>query len=147
MKTKGSRRMKKIYKKLISGMLLAVLMVGGLTKVNAYATESYTWSSQKQPGSTTTSSTQRTMTYYAGNIYFKATTLSTNASYIAGKCEGVDITINNTNKNVLVSVVNRPTSFKIKTVKDGRTTMKFKMYVTHNASYSQNAYGAGSIYY
>ena len=29
--------MKKIYKKLISGMLLAVLMVGGLTKVNAYA--------------------------------------------------------------------------------------------------------------
>lgn len=29
--------MKKAYKKIISGMLLAVLMVGGLTKVNAYA--------------------------------------------------------------------------------------------------------------
>ena len=36
MKMKGRRRMKKIYKKLISGMLLAVLMVGGLTKVNAH---------------------------------------------------------------------------------------------------------------
>lgn len=29
---------------------------------------------------------------------------SLNASYIAGKCEGVGITINNTNKNVLVSL-------------------------------------------
>lgn len=129
-------------------LMLMVCLIMILSSVNVYASEtSYTWSSQKQPGSYTTSSTQRTMTYYTGNVYFKAITLSTNASYIAGKCEGVDVTINNTNQYVLVSVVNSPASFKVKPTTDGRTTMKFKMYVSHNASYSQNAYGAGNIYY
>lgn len=138
------KRLGNQIKKILAVAACSVFM---LESTNVYASQSFNWASQKQPGSYTTYNTQRTMTYYTGNVYFNATTLATNASYVAGKCEGVDVTINNGNRYVLVSVVNRPTAFKIKPTTDGRTTMKFKMYVTHNASYSQNAYGAGTIYY
>lgn len=125
-----------------------VLMMTFILKVqNAYATESYTWSSAKIPGSDTTSSTTRTMTYYAGNVYFKATSLTSDASYCVAKCVGVDVTINNDNKCVSVSVVNVPVSFKVVPATDGRTTMKYNMYIVHNATTYQNAYGAGEIYY
>lgn len=133
-------------KKILSMFVITCLLtVSGLFSVSSFATESYTWASSKIPGSYITTYTNRTMTYYAGTVYFKATQLYTNSSYIAGKCEGVDVTINNQNHYVLVSVKNTPVGFTVVPVL--ATTMKFKMYVDHNASYTQQATGSGNIYY
>lgn len=138
-----------MYKKFLKGIVVFVLMfsVVFIGIKDTYATQSFTWSSAKIPGTNTTSKTIRKMYYYTGNIHFKATELTTDSSYVAGKCIGNDITINNANKYVLVSRINVPASFKIKPTTDGRTYMKFDLYVEHNATTYQNVYGEGTLYY
>lgn len=75
----------------MSVLALVILAVFFIKEDNVNATESHNWSSSKIPGSYTTSATKKTMTYYAGNVYFSAAVLTTDASYIAGKCEGSGI--------------------------------------------------------
>lgn len=138
---------KKKLSKVVIAVTVGFIAIITVSVTEVHATEEVKWASAKIPGSYNTSSTTKTMTYFAGTIYFTATRLQTDSSYVAGKCVGEDIDINNTNKCVLTNIINKPTPFKIKTVSDGRNTMKFRSYIEHNAAYSQAASGEGKIYY
>lgn len=114
---KDRRGMKKIYKKLISGMLLAVLMVGGLTRVNAYAaSETRDWYVYNNDDYTKNPvSLCKFGNYYKKNYVAKCTYRSSNAvstKITGGTSAGTKLgasyyTVTNVPVNVYVETCNK----------------------------------------
>lgn len=136
--------------KKLGTLVLAMMMTFVIAQ--SVSAETYDWSAVKNPGSSSSSSNSVRLYVTTEELFFKATLLSGNCSYLAGK--GVSTYpqkyyINNSARSVLISRVNGEQMFTMRFTNFDITKESY-MYVTctveHNASIGETVYAKGIIY-
>lgn len=145
-KRKINMNRKKIKKGLVAAAMAGVIAVSGSSMTAHADTKSVPWTVHKTPGTTGVPSTTCTLTYYAGTIKFYTYTLE-GSSYVVGKCEGLNCTINNANKYVQRSKESTTdhTDFKVKPA--AISNMKFIVSAPNNGGEGSTIHATGKLCY